>query len=319
MKRLRIQIAVGLIACAGVAGATQPGLDDVAAVAKKHHEAAVGHHTYVLEPSVPRSPIALIRSRFARGRHYYWLYQLAQESGSGDPIALLDAAIMDQQAALDLAQQSCSGEDACSAWESLARDALAMYFRDGLEDLDRAEAQLRALIDRYPSEPRRYYALADLYERFHDAETRPLLQNALELYEIPVQMRPEDPRTYRQVASFLSKYGRFEETIEWLAAARDLTPTDPEGYYVLAIHYWNKVYRDQTLPLVTRQEYIAAGIRQLDEALNLDVDYMEAMIYMSLLLRERAKIDDDPTLIAWANDYRDRGLAVRDRARGKQN
>ena len=320
MKRLvYINLGVWATVLVSVSGAPQEPRNDDPVKRAREHEAAVEHYTSVLERSGSRYPMELVQAYVTRGNHYYWLYWLERESRSEDRNGtFLGAAIADQEMAIGLSRQFCPGEDACTDWERMAREELAAYYRDALKDFDTAESQFRALIDLDPDEPMRYYALAELYEQFHDPEERPLLEQALELYKIPVQMSPDDPLAYRQVANHLSKFDQFEDAIEWLASARDVRSDDPEGYYLMAVHYWVKVYRDQTLTLLKRQEYISAGLRQLDQALAMNPHYVDALIYMSLLLREKAKIDDDPTIVAKADYYRDKGMAIRDRARGRQ-
>jgi hypothetical protein len=106
--------------------------------------------------------------------------------------------------------------------------------------------------------------------------------------------------------------------MDWLGKARDLNPNDPEGYYLIATHYWDKVYRDPDLSIKQREEYIQAGIEQLDDALNFNAEYVDALIYKNLLLREKAKIEEirgnkrrADELISEANTLRDRALELK--------
>ena len=61
------------------------------------------------------------------------------------------------------------------------------------------------------------------------------------------------------MAAILNRYGRFDETMEWLGRARDIQTDNPEGYYLIATHYWDKVYRDPDLTMEQRQEFIDMG------------------------------------------------------------
>ncbi|CAI8022285.1 hypothetical protein GBAR_LOCUS13105 [Geodia barretti] len=133
--------------------------------------------------------------------------------------------------------------------------------------------------------------MADVYERYHDPDTNPLLDKAIAAYQVPVEMKPDDPIGYRQVANLLNKYGRFDETMEWLGRARDVNPANPEGYYLIATYYWDKVYRDPDLTERERREFIDLGIEQLDLALERNDEYVDALVYKNLLLRELAKVD----------------------------
>ncbi len=169
-----------------------------------------------------------------------------------------------------------------------------------------------------PDKPERYYAIADIYERFHDPDEMPLLEKAIEAYEKPVEMAPDDPLTYRQMAGLLNKYGRFDETMEWLSKARDLQADNPEGYYLMATHYWDKVYRDPDLSMDERSGFIDMGLEQLEMAREIQDDYVDALVYTGLLIREQAKIAEingnkreHDKLIMEANRFRDQALELR--------
>jgi tetratricopeptide (TPR) repeat protein len=194
-------------------------------------------------------------------------------------------------------------------------EQLAAIYRDNLDDFENAEKYFKSLIEIDVNTPERYYALADVYERFHDPEELPLLEQAIEAYKRPVELKPDDPIAYRQVANLLNKYGRFDETMEWLGKARDVQATNPEGYYLIAVHYWDKVYRDPDLTAQNKRDYIELGLAQLDRALEINDVYIDALIYKNLLLREQAKVDPrrKAELEAMANELRDRAIALREK------
>jgi hypothetical protein len=103
--------------------------------------------------------------------------------------------------------------------------------------------------------------------------------------------------------------------MEWLAKARDVQATNPEGYYLLAVHYWDKVYRDTELTDSDRKEFIQLGLVQLDKALEIDDQYVDALIYKNLLLREQAKVEPKrkAELEAMANELRDKAIALKEK------
>ena len=142
----------------------------------------------------------------------------------------------------------------------------------------------------------------------------PLLEQAFEVYKKPVEMSPDEPLGYRQVANLLNKYGRFEETMDWLGKARDVDAENPEGYYLIAVHYWDKVYRDPDLTTGEKDDFIEIGIAQLDHSLEINDEYVDALIYKNLLLREKAKVNpgDRDELTAQANELRDKALRLKE-------
>ncbi len=228
--------------------------------------------------------------------------------GYEDTIAAVEEALSDP--GLDQASR-----DSIQLYERYASEQLAGIHRDHLDDLEGAEYYFNRLIEMNPDTPELYYGLADVYERFHDPELNPLFEKAIEAYKVPVEMNPDDPIGYRQVANLFNKYGRFDETMEWLEQARDVNPDNPEGYYLIATYYWDKVYRDPDLNERQRREFIDLGLVQLDAALERNDEYVDALVYKNLLLRELAKVDprNATALTAEADEYRSRAIEIRDR------
>ena len=103
--------------------------------------------------------------------------------------------------------------------------------------------------------------------------------------------------------------------MEWQGRARDVNPNDPEGHYIVATYYWDKVYRDPDLNNQQRREYIALGQASLDSALELNGQYVDALVYKNLLLREEAKIEPNARrrgeLEEQANALRDQALEIK--------
>ena len=230
----------------------------------------------------------------------------AAVDGYQDTIEIVKARLADP-----LVQQA--DKDTIGIYERYASEQLAGLYRDYLDDIEMAEHYFNRLIEMDPGNPARWYALGDVYERFHDPEENPLLERAIEVYQKPVEMDPDDPIAYRQVANLLNRYGRFDETMDWLARARDVDTQNPEGYYLIATYYWDKVYRDPDLTQRERRSYIDLGIGQLDAALELNDEYVDALVYKNLLLREKAKVEprNASALIAEADGYRTRALEIR--------
>jgi tetratricopeptide (TPR) repeat protein len=284
------------------------------AYANKSYQEAIDlyNETLALDPNP--DPRVLVTTHFYRGSSSHLLYR---PSKFDDPEndAKLEAAITDYEKAIELSQQHTDEYEMLKPYQQYGMEQLAAIYRDNLDDFENAEKYFKSLIEYDPKTPERYYALADVYERFHDPEELPLLEQAIESYKKPVEISPSDPLAYRQVANLLNKYGRFDETMEWLGKARDVKATDPEGYYLIAVHYWDKVYRDPDLTNDDKKEYIQLGMTELDRALEIQDDYVDALIYKNLLLREQAKIEPNARLkaelTAQADELRDRALALR--------
>ena len=282
------------------------------AYGQKDYPRAVDFYNQTLEIDPDPDPRVLVTTYFYRGSSYH--LQFRPHKFDPENEAYLDAGIEDYEVALELARKHASEYEMLAPYQQYAMEQLAAIYRDNLDDFQNAEFYFKELIELDPDTPERYYALADVYERFDDPEEMPLLEQAFEAYKTPVEMDPEEPLGYRQVANLLNKYGRFEETMDWLGKARDVHANDPEGYYLIAVHYWDKVYRDPDLDTGEKRDYIELGIAQLDHSLEINDEYVDALIYKNLLLREMAKVNpgDRDELTALANDLRDRALRLRE-------
>lgn len=283
------------------------------AYANKEYSNAIDGYNETLALDTDPDPRVLVTSIFYRGSSHHLQFRPSRAADAEND-AHLEAAIKDYEESLELSKQYASEFEMLAPYEKYAMEQLAAIFRDNLDDFQQAEKYFKALIEIDPATPERYYALADVYERFNDESELPLIEQAIEAYKKPVDMTPDDPLTYRQVASLLNKYGRFDETMQWLGRARDVKASDPEGYYLIAVHYWDKVYRDPDLSDADKKDYIQLGLEQLDSALEIDDEYVDALIYKNLLLREQAKIEPakKAELEAEANELRDRALALRE-------
>jgi tetratricopeptide (TPR) repeat protein len=283
------------------------------AYANKEYSQAVEFYNLTLELDANPDPRVLVTTHFYRGSSEHLQYRPGRFDDPENE-AHLEAGIEDYELALELSREHAAEFEMLEPYQQYAMEQLAAIYRDNLTDFDKAQFYFKGLIELDPDTPERYYALADVYERFHDDDDMPLLEQAIEAYKKPVDMKPDDPLAYRQVANLLNKYGRFEETMDWLGKARDVDAADPEGYYLIAVHYWDKVYRDPDLETGDKRDYIDLGIAQLDQSLEINDEYVDALIYKNLLLREKAKVNpgESEALTAEANELRDRAMALRE-------
>jgi hypothetical protein len=94
-----------------------------------------------------------------------------------------------------------------------------------------------------------------------------------------------------------------------------LEPSNPEAHYALATYYWEKAYRDFTLPAADKTRFVEQGHQALDQALELNPNYFEALTYKNLLLRVQAILEPDPerraALLREADALRDKAQEIR--------
>jgi tetratricopeptide (TPR) repeat protein len=184
----------------------------------------------------------------------------------------------------------------------------AAFGPDKLQQPDEAEAAYRRIIDLSPSDPENYFALAKIYEdagKYEEAEAALLKAK---------EMRPDDPAVYTTMAGFYNRQGEFDKTVEALRERAVREPKNPEAYQVLAAFYWEKAYKDFRLTPKDKGIYVDDGIKAADQALSLNKDYLEALAFKNLLLREKAKLTKDrkeyDALIAEANRLQQRAVEL---------
>ena len=117
-----------------------------------------------------------------------------------------------------------------------------------------------------------------------------------------------------------NRQGDFEKTIGALQERTAKEPDNPEAHHMVATFYWDKVYRDFRLPADEKMKYVQAGITEVDKAIQLKNDYVEAITYKNLLLRLQANLEKEPAkqqaLLREADRLRDQALELRKKSAG---
>ena len=181
---------------------------------------------------------------------------------------------------------------------------VAAYGPDKANDPASSEPVLQAMIKTDPANPDNYFALAKLYE------DSGLYDEAEQVFLQVLDLRADDPTVYLQMAGFYNRNEEFDKTIEALRDRSALEPDNPEAFYTIATYYWEKAFRDFRLSDEQEEEYVMLGITEVDKALELNTDYIEALTYKNILLRMQANLttdlDQQEQLIAEADVLRER-------------
>jgi tetratricopeptide (TPR) repeat protein len=162
------------------------------------------------------------------------------------------------------------------------------YGADKLNDPAEAEPVVQQLIEMDPTEPVNYFQLARIYEDSGEYE------RAEETLRKAREMKPTDPAVYTSLAAFYNRQGNFEGAIEALNARAERDAQNPEAFYTIATYYWEKAYRDFSLSDAEKTKYVQMGLTNVDKALALNDNYMEALVYKNLLLRVQANLERNP-------------------------
>jgi tetratricopeptide (TPR) repeat protein len=132
-----------------------------------------------------------------------------------------------------------------------------------------------------------------------------------------MQARTADPSniaTHHALAAMLLRTGDFEEAIDALDAAAALQPANPALQHIIGTFFFEKT-RDHSLAAADKIAYIHRGIAAEDRAIELNAEYLEALVYKNLLLRVQATLETDAArqqaLIAQADALRNKALQLR--------
>jgi len=224
---------------------------------------------------------------FYLGNSYDNLFKPSKK-GEADNDALLESAVKNYQLAAERLATGSTKQEKDLARLSL-KYLVASYGAEKLNDPARAEPVVQRMIQLDPGEPENYFALAKIYE---DAGA---YENAEDILVKAKQAKPSDPAVYKTLAGYYNRQGQFEKTIKELEDAAASDPKSPEARYTIAVFYWDAAFRDARLSENQKRDYVQKGLGEVDKALEMKPDYIDAIVYRGLLLRLQANLEKDPT------------------------
>ncbi len=186
---------------------------------------------------------------------------------------------------------------------------VAAYGPDKLNDPSLAEPLLQDMIQEDPDNPPTYFLLSRLYEDLGEYDRAEAALVAAR------EARPDDASVYTTLAAYYDRQGDFDNLIQALEARTAQEPNNPEAFYTIATYYFNKSSRDFSLNDAEKVTYAEAGVVAVDKAIALNENYMEALVFKNLLLRQQANLEPSVarqnTLLAEADELRDRAEELR--------
>jgi tetratricopeptide (TPR) repeat protein len=195
-------------------------------------------------------------------------------------------------------------------YPTLKRNTLAaligIYADEPYRNFDTAMKYATELTASDPTNLQNLFSMANLYEKFgkvNDAEAS---------YKKATEVAPKDVKACGALANFYNKtlwdekgvategstggFGRFDDAVGQLKKCAELEPTDPKGYYTVATFYWDQAYRGRNMTDPRKKQLADQGMEYVDKALAIKSDFVEALIYKGLLLREQAKVATNPAV-----------------------
>lgn len=196
-------------------------------------------------------------------------------------------------------------------WRSVGLAAMAVY-RPGdtsKQNLAYAEEALLAFekfAEAFPEDAKvQDYILTILMssERYDDALKRLRAKSA---------KNPNDKENNQAIVTVLIRAGKLDEAIAYVQTLG--ARADSVAQYTVGVACWDKAYHDPMLSPDQRGVIVDAGIEFLRKSVASAPDSFDSLVYLNLILREKAKLEVDPVvqqaLIAEAVIFQDKAKAI---------
>jgi len=181
-----------------------------------------------------------------------------------------------------------------------------------LEYAGKAIDNLKMYLDAYPRDTKAREFLVSMYlatDRYDDA---------IVFYQDLLKSHPNDTKAMQSLASMYFKKGDFDKGMEWEEKRAGHEPGNPEAYVMIGVQAWDRSYHYPDLEPASRARIVQAGLDALDKALKMKPDNSDALTYINLLYREKAKMETDPAkqqeFVAMADKYREQAIELRKKA-----
>ena len=181
-----------------------------------------------------------------------------------------------------------STKDTNPKMKKLALDYLVYaYGPDKLNDPTQQEPIVQQMIQMDPNDTTNYFMLAKIYEDNGN------LDQAEAMFNKAKEIKPKDATVYQQLAGYYQRQGEFDKLIAAVEQRAELEPNNPEAHYSIASYYWDEAYRNTRLAEAQKRDYTEKGLQEVEKALQIKPDYVEAIVYKGLLLRIQAAMEKD--------------------------
>ncbi len=142
---------------------------------------------------------------------------------------------------------------------------------------------------------------------------------AITYLEKQLQGRPNDLALINQIATLHQKKGDFTRALEYFEKRATMDATNKEAWYTLGVNCWARSYHGGVaVSQEEREQVVEKGIQALDKALAIDSNYFEALSYINLIYREKAKAlgmvgknEEAGQAYAKADEYQKRAIDLR--------
>ena len=270
--------------------------------------AAAKYEEVLSDPGVVERDPSMGAAYFYLGNSYDNLYKPARK-GEAENDAHLQKAVQNYTLAAEKAGDPLIRKRAIEY-------LVAAYAPEKLNTPDKSEPLVRRMIEMEPNEPSNYHVLGKVYE---DAAQ---MEQAEAAYRKAIELNPSLSDSHQILAGFFNRQGDFDQTLAAMAERARVDSSNPEAFHQMSVWYWEKVNKDYTLARAKKLEYLQAGLAAEEKALALNPDYLEAVVYKGLLLRQQALVETDrakqAALIREADQLQQKALALQKAKAGGQ-
>lgn len=209
---------------------------------------------------------------------------------------------------LSLTASNCGWWDGLSARNELNKGVKAYTGKQYNEAIEHFELS----IEKDPELTRSYLYLAIAYRAQYvpqgtSPENMEKANKAIATFEEVLQRDPsagDQATAMANLAGLYTGMGEFDKAREWYGRRMESEPDNPEPLYGIATIVWQISYDETGMTgesvefldeerRVEIDQLVSEGIENLKKALELDPEYVDAMQYLNLLYREKAKLEQD--------------------------
>jgi tetratricopeptide (TPR) repeat protein len=181
-----------------------------------------------------------------------------------------------------------------------------------IEYAGKAIENLKTYVQHYPDDRKAQEFLVSMYLATDSYD------DAIAFYQLMLKTNPKDSKAIGSIASMYFKKGDFDKGMEWQKKMAELEGNNPDPYVMIGVQAWDRSYHYPDLDPATRTHIVDEGMNALQKALELKPDSFEAVTYVNLLWREKAKMETDPKKAQEYTDNANKFLAQALELRKKQ-
>jgi len=149
---------------------------------------------------------------------------------------------------------------------------------------------------------------------------------AIAYLEKQLESRPNDLALILQIATLYQKKGEYLQALDYFEKRANMDPQNKEAWYTLGVNCWARSYHGGSMvSQEEREQVVDRGIDAFNKALAIDGNYFDALSYINLIYREKAKAlaavgknMEAGQAYAKADEYQKRAIEVRKTQVAKQ-